>query len=86
MLLLQDSINEDFYIKKFQLSKTKSVLFWKMNDVEKNTSPFVELVTGRLHIFGLQNHCYDQTRQLIKKQRRYFSNKSPSSQNYVFFQ
>ena len=27
---------------------------------------------------------YDQARQHIKKQRRYFGNKSPSSQGYVF--
>ena len=27
---------------------------------------------------------YDQTRQHIKKQRRYFANKSPSSQSYGF--
>ena len=29
---------------------------------------------------------YDQSRQLIKKQRHYFANKGPSSQNYGFFQ
>ena len=29
---------------------------------------------------------YDQPRQHIKKQRRYFANKGPSSQSYVFFQ
>ena len=28
---------------------------------------------------------YDQPRQHIKKQRHYFANKGPSSQNYVFF-
>ena len=28
---------------------------------------------------------YDQPRQLIKKQRHYFSNKGPSSQSYGFF-
>ena len=28
---------------------------------------------------------YDQTRQYIKKQRHYFSNKGPSSQGYGFF-
>ena len=27
---------------------------------------------------------YDQPRQLIKKQRHYFANKGPSSQNYGF--
>ena len=29
---------------------------------------------------------YDQPRQHIKKQRRYFANKGPSRQSYVFFQ
>ena len=29
---------------------------------------------------------YDQPRQHIKKQRHYFANKGPSSQDYVFFQ
>ena len=29
---------------------------------------------------------YDQPRQHIKKQRRYFANKGPSSQGYGFFQ
>ena len=29
---------------------------------------------------------YDQPRQHIKKQRHYFTNKSPSSQSYDFFQ
>ena len=29
---------------------------------------------------------YDQPRQHIKKQRRYFANKGPSSQSYGFFQ
>ena len=28
---------------------------------------------------------YDQSRQHIKKQRHYFTNKGPSSQNFVFF-
>ena len=28
---------------------------------------------------------YDQTRQHIKKQRHYFANKGPSSQDYSFF-
>ena len=27
---------------------------------------------------------YDQPRQHIKKQRQYYANKGPSSQNYVF--
>ena len=30
------------------------------------------------------NKSYDQSRQHIKKQRHYFANKSPSSQNYGF--
>ena len=30
------------------------------------------------------NESYDQTRQIIKKQRHYFANKGPSSQNYGF--
>ena len=30
------------------------------------------------------NESYDQTRQIIKKQRHYFANKGPSSQNYCF--
>ena len=30
------------------------------------------------------NKNYDQPRQLIKKQRHYFANKSPSSQSYSF--
>ena len=29
---------------------------------------------------------YDKARQHIKKQRHYFTNKSPSSQGYGFFQ
>ena len=29
---------------------------------------------------------YDQSRQHIKKQRRYFANKVPSSEGYGFFQ
>ena len=28
--------------------------------------------------------CYDQPRQLIKKQRHYFANKGPSGQGYGF--
>ena len=50
----------------------------------------------RLYFCGLQNHCrwrlqlapwkkrYDQSRQHIKKQRHYFSNKGLSSQGYGF--
>ena len=30
------------------------------------------------------NNRYDQPRQYIKKQRHYFANKGPSSQNYGF--
>ena len=30
------------------------------------------------------NKSYDQSRQLIKKQKYYFANKGPSSQNYGF--
>ena len=36
----------------------------------------------RLYFWGLQNHF--QPRQHIKKQRRYFADKGPSSQGYDF--
>ena len=35
--------------------------------------------------FLLGKKSYDQPRQHIKKQRHYFANKDPSSQNYSFF-
>ena len=34
--------------------------------------------------FSSWKKSYDQSRQLIKKQRHYFTNKGPSSQGYVF--
>ena len=35
-------------------------------------------------MFASWKKSYDQPKQLIKKQRHYFANKSPSSQNYGF--
>ena len=38
----------------------------------------------RWHLLAPWKNSYDQPRQHIKKQRRYFDNKGPSSQSYVF--
>ena len=36
-------------------------------------------------MLALWKKFFDQPRQHIKKQRHYFDDKSPSSQNYIFF-
>ena len=38
----------------------------------------------KLKIFNPWEESYDQPRQHIKKQRRYFANKGPSGQGYGF--
>ena len=46
----------------------------------------LQMVTAAMKLKDTWKKSYDQHRQHIKKQRRYFANKGPSRQGYGFFQ
>ena len=75
-------------IRKTKIMASSPITSWQMDGVTMETvKDFLLGGNSKVTIDGDCSHeikSYDQSRQHVKKQRHYFSNKSPSSQSYDF--
>ena len=80
-------------IQKTKIMASGPITSWQMDgetvetvaDFILGTPKSLQLVTAAMKLKDAPwKKSYDQPRQHIKKQRHYFANKDPSSQNYSF--
>ena len=68
-------------IEKIKIMASGLITSWQIDGETMETVTNFILGVSKITADG---DCYDKTRHHVKKQRHYFTNKDPSSQNYVF--
>ena len=81
-------------IQKTKIMTSNPITSWQIDGETMETVPILffgapkslQMVTAAMKLKDASSleEIYDQSRQLIKKQRHYFANKGPSSQDYGF--
>ena len=80
-------------IQKSKIMASSPITSWKINGETMETVRYfifgtpksLQMMTAAMKLRDTAgNKCYDQHRQLIKKQIHYFANKGPSSESYGF--
>ena len=67
-----------------QWKQCQTLFFWAPKSLQMVTAAMKLKFHLKLNFFFPWEKSYEQPRQHIKKQRRYFANKGPPSQGYGF--